>query len=133
MEEIDRVALALFDLAQGTECFRRMEECQKECEAIRADKEALRKSADTLEQEIIALDAKRIEVSKLIDASFPPEAKTFAETEFNKKYEQYFQRVQNLVEKHVIDARQLQVQTVVALAKAQEIEMEEIRALKGRQ
>lgn len=131
MDELEKVAMALFDLACGENRFARLQESQKELDSIRMENQKLRDSSDALEREIVALDAQRSELSKLIDASFPPEAKKVVEAKFYEKFNQAFKRVQERVEKQVIDAREMEVKVAVALAAAQQIELEEIKAMRG--
>ena len=133
MEDLDKVALALFDLARDEKCFLRLQGCHKELDTVREENRQLRESSEALEREIVALDAKRSELSKLINACYPPDAKKAAETKFYDRFDQAFKRVQESVEKQVIETRDLEVKTAVALAAAQQIELEEIRALRGAQ
>lgn len=123
--------MALFDLAQNQETFRRLEKCQVDTMKVREETDKLKETSDLLEREIVNLDKERASLSKLIDAAFPPEARAAAEKVFFDKFNDYQKRLQSSVEDHVSEARAMELKTVVALAKAQALEIEEIRALKA--
>jgi hypothetical protein len=132
MTDIDRVALALFDLAQGQNAFDRLSTCKTEQQTVADETGRLQAASNNLEREIIALDEQRASVSKLIDAAFPPEAKQAADKVFTDRFSGYFAGTQKLLEAQIIEARNLEIQTVTNLANAQQIELEQIAALKGR-
>lgn len=131
MQELDKVCMALFDLAQNQETFGRLVKCQEETAKVQEETDKLKDASDALEREIVNLDKERAALSKLIDAAFPPEARSAAENIFFDKFNDYQKRLHSSVEDHVSEARALELKTVVALAKAQALEMEEIKALKA--
>jgi transposase len=128
--ELETIALALFDLAQNQRVFERLESCYSEHSVVKSETAQLRSASDSLEREIVALDQQRSSASKLLDASFPPEAKQAAEKVFTAKFEQYFGKTREILEKHLLDAHALEMETVRKLAAAQQIELEQIALLK---
>jgi hypothetical protein len=130
MNDLDAVALALFDLAQGHNAFERLQACKADQKIVLDETQKLQSASDAVEREIIAFDEERASLSKLIDASFPPEAKQLANKVFTERFNGYFAETQKLLERHVIEARTLEVQTATKLAAAQRIELEEIASLK---
>ena len=132
MEELEDICLALFDLAQERNNFKRLEERQKFLEKVREEKDRLKKSVDEVQAGMVEMDERRAYFSKLANAVFPREARETVKAEFDRRFNAYFQEVQNALEKQVSDCHELQVKTVVALAQAQQLELDEISTLKGK-
>jgi F0F1-type ATP synthase delta subunit len=130
MDDLQRLALALFDLAQSQNTFDRLESCLAEQASVARETDQLRRASDNLEREIIALDEQRASISKLIDAAFPPEAKQAAESVFAARFADYFTRAHALVERHMMDARALEVDVAAKLAAAQKAELDQIAILR---
>jgi hypothetical protein len=130
LDELEAAALALFDMAQGSNVFERLEACRAEQAVVTGETAQLSQASDTLESEIIALDEQRTSLSKLIDAAFPPEAKQAAEKVFMTRFDQYYAKVREVVERHITEAHSLELQTVQKLTEAQRIELEQIQLLK---
>jgi hypothetical protein len=129
---LDTVVLALFDLAQNQKVFERLEACRGEESVIRAETARLRSASDSLEREIIAFDERRASASKLLDAAFPPEAKQAAEKVFMAKFDLYFNKTREALEKQLLEARALELNVVQKFAAAQKLELEQIAVLKGK-
>ena len=130
MNNLDLLCLALFDKSQQQNVFERLNQSMNERKIVQEETKKLKSASDQLESEILALDEQRTATSKMIDAALPPEAKQAAETQFHNKFNSYFDGVKKIISKQMMDARELEVQTALKLAKAQEIELQTIASLK---
>lgn len=131
MENLDQVCLALFDLAQRQDTFKRLDKYQMEIAKVREETEKLKTASDSLEREIVSLDKERAVLSHMIDAAFPPEARKAAEEVFFNKFDDYQKRLQISVESHISEARAMELKTIMALSKARALELEQINVLKS--
>jgi hypothetical protein len=130
MDDMGKICLALLDIAHNQQTFQKLDACKKEYAAIDQETTEFREANEDLTKEILALDEYRASISKLLDAAFPPEAKKDAELTFNKRFQDSMTKAQQLIDKHVFEARSLEAEVATNLAKAQKIELNEIRRLK---
>lgn len=130
LSKIDLLCLALFDASQQQNVFERLNECTKNRQDVLEETKQLKTASDKLQSEIIALDEKRTATSKMIDASFPPEAKQAAQAYFLSKFQTYYDQIKETISQQMMDAHELEIQTSSKLIKAQEIELQTIQELK---
>ena len=130
MEKLDLLCLALFDSARNLNTFKNLENAMKEVKSVQDETTRLKNASDKLQNEIIALDAQRATTSKMIDAAYPPEAKKAAQEQFELRFKKYFSDIQEKINQHVIDTRELQLRTATKIAQAQEIELQALQSLK---
>lgn len=129
MDYVDKVCLALLDLAQGQKSFERLSMLQKEGNEVDGETQRLKASTDNLHREMTAFDQQREFLSNLVDSSIPPCLKDAAESVFFSRFEKYFADLKPIIDMHVMDARAIEVATVTGLSEAQRIELEEIASL----